>query len=92
MAKATCPYCGEKNKQTDIIDEGHLHLDDMHKKGNTRNIYLCPGCGEVFEGFQKNQYLAKPCDVFMDRRFQYCHGNVPDIWDNDPDDNIEDEE
>jgi transcription elongation factor Elf1 len=81
MGKATCPYCGEENKKTNIIDEGHLSLEKMHKKGNTRNVYLCPECGEVFEGHQKNERLTKPVDIWFDRPFQYCRGNMEtNIW------------
>lgn len=76
MGNTNCPYCGEINKKCNIIDTGHIRLTGMSRKGNTRNIYLCPECGEVFEAFQKDKYLLKPVDKFFDRKFQYCRGNL----------------
>jgi len=73
---AKCPYCGSENKKTNIIDKGHRNLENMHKKGNTRNIYICSECGEVFEGFQKYKYTQIPVDTFFNRKFQYCRGNL----------------
>jgi len=81
--KTKCPYCGEENKKANIIDEGHLSLDRMSRKGNTRNVYLCSGCGEVFEGHQKNELFTKPVDTYLNRPFQYCRGNLDDCFDED---------
>jgi len=76
MSKIKCPYCREVNNPENIIDTGHLRLKGMSKKGNTRNIYLCPECNEVFEGFQKVKYTLLPVDRYFDRKFQYCRGNL----------------
>jgi transcription elongation factor Elf1 len=83
LGNIKCPYCGEENKKVNIIDEGHLRLTGMSKKGNTRNIYLCSECGEVFEGFQKNEFFSKSVDIYFNRKFQYCRGNLEkaDLWD-----------
>ena len=76
MGKVKCPYCQEEQKVSNIIDCGHLSLSKMSKKGNTRNIYLCPFCNEVFEAFQKQERLVMPVDLYFKRRFQYCRGNL----------------
>ena len=85
MKLAVCPYCSEPCQRKYIIDKGHLSTKNMQKTGNTRNIYLCPECNEVFEGFQKNKYIDKPLDTRFNRKFQYCHGNMIDIFNNDED-------
>ena len=71
-----CPYCGEQMKKENIFDVGHMRLDKMKQKGNTRNVYLCPECNEIFEAFQKRERLLMPVDRYFDRKFQYCHGNL----------------
>ena len=70
MSKLSCPYCGEDIKPKNIIDEGHMRLTGMKKKGNTRKIYLCPECGEVFEGFQHIDNYSMPVDMFYNRKIR----------------------
>ena len=74
--KCKCPYCATEVSKKNIIDEGHSNLKNMSKKGNTKYVYLCPYCNEVFEAFQKRENLLMPVDRYFDRKFQYCHGNL----------------
>ena len=71
-----CPYCAEKVGKRNIIDSGHLDISNFKRKRNTRNIYLCPACTEVFEAFQKDERLLKPVDRYFERKFQYCSKNI----------------
>jgi|GEM_PF-3916186 len=71
-----CPYCDTKNNNTNIIDTGHLHLNAMGKKHNTRNVYLCRECGECYEAYQGRKRFEMSVDRFFDREFQYCRGNL----------------
>ena len=77
MTLPKCPYCGTVNRLKNVVDSCHLSMTvGLHKKGNTRNIYLCPECGEEFEAFQKNIDTCRPVDLLMQRRFQYCRWNM----------------
>jgi len=87
-----CPYCRAQNQKKNIIDTGHKNIhEELSKKGNTQNIYLCPECNEVFETFQSITKLRRSVDIFMNRKFQYCRGNIPDIYTNDVYDEDEEE-
>jgi uncharacterized C2H2 Zn-finger protein len=41
----------------------------MSRKGNTKNIYLCPECGEVFEGNKKLGDFVEPVDMYFNRAY-----------------------
>ena len=62
-----CPYCGQKNTTSDVIDESFI---------NTKHVFACRECGEVFESNQRNSDYSKPVDFHFDRNFQYCRGNL----------------
>jgi uncharacterized C2H2 Zn-finger protein len=69
MAYVSCPYCDTINKDRNIIDVGHSSLKNMSRKGNTKNIYLCPECGEVFEGNKKLGDFVEPVDMYFNRAY-----------------------
>jgi uncharacterized Zn finger protein len=74
----TCPYCGESNGAGNIIDECHLQFKNMNKQGNTRYIYLCRECGEVFESRSVNRDIDVEVDVYIRRSCQYSTHNLKD--------------
>ena len=73
--------------ESNIIDVGHLRLDNMDRAGNTRNVFLCPECLEVYEAHQKQDDLLVPVDKFFKRNYQYSIKNlqfVEDVYGNCP--------
>ena len=71
-----CPYCYEDITQKNVIDRCHANLQgDLHKKSNTRNIYCCFECGEVFEG-RKRVDVKLSVIMYFERPFQYLRSNL----------------